>query len=111
MATVATPPPRLRWASASPRRRRLPASRRWPSTVQASPTTAVSRPWPKPPAKRVCSSDLRERKLKNGKVHSPRPDGRQRRRPEGEDDRGQPRHQGRQGWSHAELRGSDRGRG
>ena len=37
----------------------------------------------------------------HGKVSTPRADRRQRRRPEGKDDRGQPRHQGRQGRPHA----------
>ena len=46
-----------RWsASASPRRPRPPASRRWRSTVRALPTTAASRRWPKRRAKPACSS-------------------------------------------------------
>jgi hypothetical protein len=51
-------------ASALPKRRRLPASRRLHLTVQALPTTAASRLWPMQPAKPVCSSDGIQKWLK-----------------------------------------------
>jgi hypothetical protein len=51
-------------ASASPKRRRLPASRRWRSTVRVSPTTAASRRWRKRLAKPASSSDRQRRNLK-----------------------------------------------
>jgi hypothetical protein len=52
-------PPRQQpwWASALPRRPRPPASKRWLSTVRALPSTAVSRPWPRPRVKPACSSE------------------------------------------------------
>jgi hypothetical protein len=56
-AKVATRPLPNWWASALPKRPRLLALKRWPSTVRALPTTAVSKPWQKPRVKPACNSD------------------------------------------------------
>ena len=84
-----------RSASASPKRRRLPASRRSHSIAPVSPITAASRRWPMRRAKPACSSNrTRDSTWQRFRQN---PERRTRRRPAREDDRDQPRHQGGEG--------------